>query len=74
MNPIAGGRQSSSASLEAWMKLRAIDGVGDQIVLALVREWESPEAVLGASMGDLMERGCSARPRSEPGRRPAHYG
>ena len=29
-------RSSSSASLEAWMKLRAIEGVGDHIVLALV--------------------------------------
>jgi DNA processing protein len=54
-------RSSSSASLEAWMKLRAIEGVGDHIVLALVREWQSPEAVLAASAGDLIERGCSSR-------------
>jgi DNA processing protein len=54
-------RQTSSASLEAWMTLRAIDGVGDHIVLELVREWGSPEAVLRASAGDLMQRGCSAR-------------
>jgi DNA processing protein len=43
------------------MKLRAIDGVGDHILLTLVREWQSPEAVLRASVGDLRERGCSAR-------------
>lgn len=54
-------RSSSSASLEAWMKLRAIEGVGDHIVLALVREWQSPDAVLRASAGDLIERGCSTR-------------
>ena len=54
-------RSSSSASLEAWMKLRAIEGVGDHIVLALVREWQSPDAVLRASAADLIERGCSAR-------------
>ncbi len=60
MNRVA-DRFSSSASLEAWMKLRAIEGVGDHIVLALVREWQSPDAVLRASAGDLIERGCSAR-------------
>ena len=43
------------------MKLRAIEGVGDHIVLALVREWQSPDAVLRASAGDLIERGCSTR-------------
>ena len=60
MNRVA-DRSSSSASLEAWMKLRAIEGVGDHIVLALVREWQSPDAVLRASAGDLIERGCSTR-------------
>ena len=54
-------RSSSSASLEAWMKLRAIEGVGDHIVLALVREWQNPDAVLRASTGDLIERGCSTK-------------
>jgi DNA processing protein len=60
MNRVA-DRSSSSASLEAWMRLRAIEGVGDHIVLALVREWQSPDAVLRASAGDLIERGCSTR-------------
>ena len=54
-------RASTSASLEAWMKLRAIVGVSDHIVLTLVREWHSPEAVLRASAGDLIQRGCSPR-------------
>src|SRR4026207_153808 len=60
MNRVA-DRSSSSASLEAWMKLRAIEGVGDHIVLALVREWQRPYPVLRAPTGDLIERGCSAR-------------
>ena len=54
-------RSFSSASLEAWMKLRAIEGVGDHLALTLVREWQRPEAVLGASVGELLERGCSPR-------------
>jgi DNA processing protein len=54
-------RHSSPMSLEAWMKLRAIEGVGDHIVLALVREWGSPDAVLRASADELIQRGCSAR-------------
>jgi DNA processing protein len=58
MSPLA-GRLNSSASLEAWLKLRAIDRMGDHVVLALVREWGTPEAVLGATADDLMQRGCS---------------
>lgn len=57
----APARHSSPATLEAWMKLRAIEGVGDRIVLAMVREWESPDAVLRASTDDLIHRGCSVR-------------
>ena len=38
------------------MRLRAIEGVGDHTLLALVREWQSPDAVLRASAGDLIER------------------
>jgi len=40
MTPVA-GRDTSSASLEAWMKLRAIEGVGDHLVLVLVRSGRS---------------------------------
>ncbi|HET7909975.1 MAG TPA: DNA-processing protein DprA [Nitrospira sp.] len=43
------------------MKLRAIEGVGDHLALTLVREWQRPEAVLGAPVGELLERGCSPR-------------
>ena len=57
----APARHSLPATLEAWMKLRAIEGVGDRIVLELVREWESPDAVLRASTDDLIHRGCSVR-------------
>jgi DNA processing protein len=60
MNPET-GRPPSSASLEAWMKLRAIAGVGDHIALVLVREWGTPEAVLRATVAELMHKGCSAK-------------
>ena len=60
MTPVQ-NREASSSSLEAWMKLRAIEGVSDRIVLALVREWQSPEAVLSASTDDLIQRGCSTK-------------
>jgi len=49
------------ASFEAWLRLRAIDGIGDQTILALVGEWQHPEAVLGASDDELVQRGCSSR-------------
>jgi DNA processing protein len=60
MNPET-GRTSSPASLEAWMKLRAIAGVGDHIALVLVREWGTPEAVLRATAAELRDKGCSAK-------------
>lgn len=47
------------ARLESWLRLQAIDGVGDLTVLRLVRAWHSPEAVLGASRDELIQRGCS---------------
>ena len=45
--------------LESWLRLQAIDGVGDVTVLRLVRAWHSPEAVLRASRDELIESGCS---------------
>lgn len=54
-------RRTVNQSFEAWLKLRAIEGVGDQTVLALVREWQRPEAVLQASNDELVQRGCSSR-------------
>jgi DNA processing protein len=52
---------SSSGSLESWLKLRAIEGVGDHTLLALVREWKNPDAVFRASSDELTQRGCSGR-------------
>lgn len=43
------------------MKLRAIEGVGDRTILALVKEWNTPEAVLRASADELIQRGCRSR-------------
>lgn len=53
------GHRMTSAQLEPWLRLRAIDGVGDVIALRLVRLWHSPDAVLRASRDDLIQRGCS---------------
>ncbi|HLZ34378.1 MAG TPA: DNA-processing protein DprA [Nitrospira sp.] len=50
-----------SDSLEAWLTLRAIERLGDQTLLALIREWGSPDAVLRASTDELIQRGCSSR-------------
>ena len=53
------GRPMTRARLESWLRLQAIDGVGDLTVLRLVRAWHSPEAVLGASQDELIQCGCS---------------
>lgn len=47
------------ATLESWLRLRAIDGVGDATVLRLVRVWRSPEAVLRASRDELIGSGST---------------
>ena len=52
---------SKTGSLEAWMRLRALEGIGDHTLLALVREWHSPDAVLAAPADELVQRGCSPR-------------
>ncbi len=49
----------TKTSLESWLCLQAIDGVGDVTVVALVRAWRSPDAVLKASIEELVSRGCS---------------
>lgn len=49
----------TQATLESWLRLRAIDGVGDVTVLRLVRAWRSPEIVLNASRDELIQGGCS---------------
>jgi DNA processing protein len=53
------GHRMTRAVLESWLRLRAIDGVGDLTLLRLVRAWHSPEAVLRASRDDLIQSGCS---------------
>lgn len=53
------GHRMTRAELESWLRLRAMDGVGDVTVLRLVRAWHSPEAVLRASRDELIESGCS---------------
>lgn len=53
------GQPMTKSKLESWLRLRAIDGVGDLTVLRLVRAWHSPEAVLRASRDELIQSGCS---------------
>lgn len=53
------GSRMTRAALEAWLRLRAIEGVGDLTALRLVRHWHSPDAVLQASREDLIQHGCS---------------
>jgi len=53
------GHRMTRAVLESWLRLRAIDRVGDVTVLRLVRAWRSPEAVLRASRDELIASGCS---------------
>jgi len=55
------GQPMTRPVLESWLRLRAIDGVGDLTVLRLVRAWHSPEAVLRASRDELIQGGCSAQ-------------
>ena len=43
------------------MRLRTLEGIGDHTLLALVREWHSPDAVLAAPADELVQRGCSPR-------------
>lgn len=49
----------TKTSLESWLRLQAIDGVGDVTLVTLVRAWRNPEAVLKASIEDLVRSGCS---------------
>lgn len=55
----SGGHRMTQATLESWLRLRAIDGVGDVTVLRLVRAWGGPEIVLSASRDELIQGGCS---------------
>ena len=53
------GQPVTRPGLESWLRLRAIDGVGDLTVLRLVCTWHSPEAVLRATRDELIQSGCS---------------
>jgi len=53
------GQPMTRPVLESWLRLRAIDGVGDLTVLRLVRALHSPEAVLRTSRDELIQSGCS---------------
>ena len=55
------GHRMTRARLESWLRLQAIDGVGDLTVLRLVRAWHSPEAVLCACREELIQNGCSSQ-------------
>jgi DNA processing protein len=54
------GQLMTRPMLEHWLRLRAIDGVGDLTIVRLVRAWRSPEAVLRASRDELIQSGCSS--------------
>lgn len=57
--------QSANATnwslLEPWLRLRAIDGLGDATILSLLQVFPTPEVVLKAGFDELIERGCSRR-------------
>jgi DNA processing protein len=48
----------NNGGIRSWLALRAIPGVGDATMLALVQTMGSPEAVLGASEETLVQLGC----------------
>ena len=45
-------------TLQAWLTLRSVKGLGDEGVNRLVQIFGSPEAVCGASQQGLQEKGC----------------
>ncbi|MBH0202429.1 MAG: DNA-protecting protein DprA [Nitrospira sp.] len=47
------------ASLTSWLTLQAVDGVGDRTLLKLIHAFGTPEAVLSATVADLISVGCS---------------
>lgn len=61
ISDLSSGQPMTRQVLESWLRLRAIDGVGDLTVVRLVRTWHSPDAVLGASRDELIQRGCSSQ-------------
>lgn len=47
------------AQLSPWLRLHAIDGVGDRIMVKLVQVFGGPDRVLAAEAADLIQAGCS---------------
>jgi DNA processing protein len=47
------------AALTFWLTLQAADGVGDRTLLKLIHAFGTPNAVLGATVDDLINAGCS---------------
>jgi DNA processing protein len=47
------------AALTSWLTLQAADGVGDRTLLKLIHAFGNPDAVLGATVDDLINAGCS---------------
>ncbi len=47
------------AALTFWLTLQAVDGVGDRTLLKLIHAFGTPDAVLGATIDDLISVGCS---------------
>ncbi|MDF0667512.1 MAG: DNA-processing protein DprA [Nitrospira sp.] len=47
------------SSLTFWLTLQAVDGVGDRTLLKLIHAFGTPDAVLGATIDDLITGGCS---------------
>lgn len=66
------GQPMTSQVLESWLRLRAIDRVGDLTILQLVRIWHSPDAILRASRDELIQRGCSSQLADAIRRGPDH--
>ncbi|MBN2183607.1 MAG: DNA-processing protein DprA [Sedimentisphaerales bacterium] len=47
------GLQSNSIDIEKWLKLIRADGVGPSIFAKLLERFETPDRILGASVGEL---------------------
>lgn len=58
------------ASLTAWLTLQAVAGVGDRTLLKLIQAIGSPQAVLNASIDELVHEGCSLELAEAIGRGP----
>lgn len=51
---------ATHASIESWLRLRAIERLGDRTIIRLIQTWGTPEAVLRATRAELVAHGCGA--------------